>query len=246
MLRKGVKGCRRGAAKAPKTKRSQDRSRRTRHKPAKETTLETRIGCSMDRWQRSVGASYNRIRQVKREVEMDDLEEDQSAGRSGEPSELSPGAETEALSSRQKPCGTMSNPYLPLEILMGSTHPKASFRQSQVPFRRGPRIMDEDLPGPFQFRSCVLYPHLGFSRHDDGPPGGRFDSNLFSRCTVEVGNPRESRRVGLSRPVPQTLTLPQVSPCVFSLPVLYANSQLRLFVPPSRRFNLVWSRSVIG
>ena len=38
----------------------------------------------------------------------------------------------------------------------------------------------------------------------------------------------------------------QVSPCVFSLPVLHANSQLRLFVPPSRRFNLVWSRSVIG
>ena len=30
----------------------------------------------------------------------------------------------------------------------------------------------------------------------------------------------------------------QVSPCVFSLPVMHANSQLRLFVPPSRRFNL--------
>ena len=92
----------------------------------------------------------------------------------------------------------MSNPYLPSEILMGFTHPKASFRQSQVPFRRSPRIMDEDLPGPFQLRSCVFYPHLGFSRHDDGPPGGRFGSNLFSRCTIEVGNPRESRRVGLA------------------------------------------------
>ena len=147
---------------------------------------------------------------------MDDLEEDQSAGRSGEPSELSPGAKTETLSSRQEPCGTMSNPYLPSEILVGSTHPKASFRQSQVPFRRGPRIMDEDLPGPFQLRSCVLYPHLGFSWHNDGPLGGRLDSNLFSRCTVEVVNPRESRRVGVfSRPVPQTLT-PSLSVCIFS------------------------------
>ena len=49
--------------------------------------------------------------------------------------------------------------------------------------------MDENLPGPFQLRSCVLYPHFGFSRHNDGPLGGRFDSNLFSRCTVELAIP---------------------------------------------------------
>ena len=38
---------------------------------------------------------------MKREVEMDGLEEDQSASTFGEPSELGPGAKTETLSSSE-------------------------------------------------------------------------------------------------------------------------------------------------
>ena len=65
--------------------------------------------------------------------------------------------------------------------------PKTPFRRYQLPFRRGRRLMEDNLSRSFKL-SCLSYPHPIYLLDSSGGRcmGGRVDSNLFPGCAVRL------------------------------------------------------------
>ena len=161
----------------------------------------------------------------------------------------------------------MSNPYLPPEILdyvVDILYDKPEtlrncclVSKSWVPrtrkhiFAKVKLRSEEDLESwmktfPDPSNSPAYHTHTLVFRGTTTDPRAVGSIQKFSRVTrLRLAIPEsleESDSLALFHKLSHTLK----SPCGFSLPVMHADSQLRLFVPPSRRSNLVRHWSVIG
>ena len=147
--------------------------------------LETRIGCSMHRDDPAEDQSTDGLHSLIQGA-VDQRQKGRSILR----------AET-AMShpaSHQRPSTTSPTSYTINQRHSGSVPLPLKFHallaKIKFPSERRLKSWMKSLPDPSNPPAYHIHTSFLLLRGDESP-GGRFDSNLFSRCTAEVGDPRE-------------------------------------------------------